>query len=126
MAIGKKIGAFETHSTSITIIPRDGHMPSSEMNIEGVATGDVSGQLYGTMRFKSDDGKSGTYTFTSVLVSEDGQITSVAGSGTFTSEAMGIWHVAGVSDVRNRQSVAISGLIDLKNHTFNGEVFDRD
>lgn len=126
MAIGKKIGNFAAKSTSITLSPGSGSMPNAQINYEGKVDGEVDATVYATMNFKSSDGKSGTYTLSSLLILSNGDVVGASGRGTTSYASDQSWNIAGVSDISDTSSMAVKGRIDLQSGTLNGELFERD
>jgi len=101
-------------------------MPDSEINFEGSINGELNGSVYATMNFRTADGKDGNYTLTSLVILSNGDIVGASGRGTTSHASSQQWNVAGVSDVSDTSSMAVKGLIDLENHSFTGELFERN
>ena len=126
MAIGKRLGSFRAKSTSVTLKPGEGDMPLAEINYEGTVTGKLDGALYATMNFNSKDGRSGTYTITSLLILSNGDIIGASGHGTTSHIEDQKWNVVGVSNVSKSNSFAVKAMIDLENDVMKGDLFAQE
>lgn len=126
MAIGKKLGSFRAKSTSVTLKAGNGSMPQAEINYEGAVTGELDGALYATMNFDSKDGRSGTYTLTSLLILSNGDILGATGHGTTSHVEDQKWNVVGVSYISDTKGFAVTALIDLENRVVKGDLFARE
>jgi hypothetical protein len=125
MALGKELGTFDLRSTSITLVPGKKKAVRISMNFEGTVKGRLDGEVVATMKIDSPDGKDGKYEVSTRTFFEGGEIQDGSGSGQTTHTGDHKWLVAGVAEISNGRSYAITGEIDFTARTFVGKMYDR-
>ena len=125
MALGKKLGSFELQATSFSLSKAKGDSIQTQLNFEGMMNGDVEGRILVTMTIVSKDGKDGTFETCGRYFLENGEVIDALTSGKTTSLGGQKWRVAGVGDTSAGQSIATRGEIDLADHAYSGELFER-
>lgn len=125
MAIGRQLGTFELEATSFSLAKAKGDMLDTHLNFEGEMTGEVAGQILVSMTISSADGKDGTYETCGRYFLDDGTVIDAFTQGKTTSLGNHRWRVAGVGKTSRGASIAIKGEIDIKKHSYSGQVHER-
>lgn len=126
MAIGKELGTFELRSTSFTLAPGKKKAVNVSANFEGRVTGVVDGSVITTMTVESKNAKDGKYKISSRCFLDNGEILDASGEGKTTHLGGHKWRVAGVADMSNGESYAVTGEINFADRLFTGAMYERN
>ncbi len=125
MAVGKQIGEFTMHYTSVTLEPGKGGSVTLHANFEGSSTGEFVCDALATMTIDSRNGKDGDYRISVRCFMHDGSIVDGNGEGKTVHGKGHTWSVAGITEVSGKRGYAIRGEIDLQGRSFIGKMFER-
>jgi len=128
MAKGKQVGELSAKFTSFTFGPGPHGTTILQANVEGTATG--LGAVLGTGTFVLAHGKSGhhsgNYTYHGMNYHDDGEQTTLTGTGTYESIGKHRWRTqAHNAFLSNGQTFAFEGEIDLAGRLWTGKIFEQ-
>ena len=126
MAIGKEIGAFSIKATSHTVTPAPGGGIVLNVNFEGTQTGEITGQVLGTLTTKLVPGQaSGTYTWCGWGAASSGENVFVEGQGTLESIGTHKWRFLGTNLLSDGSTNAVEAEGELATRTLAGKLFEQ-
>ena len=122
MAIGEAVGEFSFTSTSSTVSASPDGGASTQVNLEGTASG--YGTVLGTMTFFADEpgAKSGTTSWVGTGYLENGDQVGGLGQGVFQESGTHKWRVRSLIQISDGTVVLTDGEIALDGRTYVGTI----
>ena len=122
MAIGEAVGEFSFTSTSSTVSASPDGGASTQVNLEGTASG--YGTVLGTMTFFADapGAKSGTTSWVGTGYLENGDQVGGLGQGVFQESGTHKWRVRSLIQISDGTVILTDGEIALDGRTYVGTI----
>jgi hypothetical protein len=125
MAIGKEAGAFTLKATSHSFTPGPGNGVTLSVNFEGSQTGELSGEVLGTLTTVLEPGvQSGTWTWCGWGALTGGENLMSQGQGTLESIGTHKWRFHGTNRFSDGSTLAVEAEGDLAARSLSGKLFE--
>ena len=124
MTVGKAVGEFSFTSTSVTLSTTPDGGASSQVNLEGTASG--YGAVLGTMTFFAAEpgAKSGTTSWTGSGYLDNGDTVGGTGHGVFQESGTHKWRVRSIIQISDGTVLLTDGEIALEGRSYNGTLYE--
>ena len=125
MPAGKEIGAFALKATTHTVSPGPGNSVVLAVNLEGTQTGEISGEVLGTLTVGFDpESDSGTYTWSGWGALDGGQNVTMQGQGTYESSGVHTWRFNGTNRLSDGSTSIVEAVGDLAKRSIEGKLYE--
>lgn len=126
MALGKQIAEFSGKSTSVTIGPGPGNVPTFQVNMEGTVSLEGKEGTYALTYHTAGElgAKSGTWSWYGIIAMKDGTSMGFHGQGTWDEIGAGKWRYRGTGQLSDGRTYGYEFEGDWATRTWAGKAFE--